>query len=367
MSLLELRNQLDALDQQLFDLIDKRQRTIARIGEIKRGMGKPLRDFSREKEVLALAEANAVARGLDPALAHEMMKLLIQHSLTSQENKHLRAQAQGEGRRALVIGGAGQMGRWFARFLDSQGFVVELVDPAIDTAQTESPDGFSHRPQLNPGVIDHELIVIAAGIKTSNQVMLELAKMKPAGVVLDLASIKAPLAEGIAALQSAGIAVASLHPLFGPSAVLLADRHVVVMDLGNARATAMARQLFAETTAEVVEMSLEDHDRLMAEVLGLSHALNIVFAAALAEGGQDEGRLDRISSATFNAQTRVTRAVVHENPNLYHEIQSLNPYNTAALERLRTSLDQLCNALKSDDRDAFAALMHKGRRQLGSR
>jgi chorismate mutase/prephenate dehydrogenase len=365
MSLLDLRNQLDVLDRQLLDLIDQRQRTIAQIGEIKRGMGKPLRDFSREKEVLQLAETNAAARGLDRGLAHELMKLLIQHSLTTQENEQLRAEARGDGRRALVIGGAGQMGRWFARFLDSQGFTVEIADSAIAADQPRSADGFLQRRSLAEGSVDHDLILIATGITASNAVMQQLATLFPPGIVIDVASIKAPLAAGYAALREAGVAAASMHPMFGPSAVLLADRHVVVIDLGHARATAMARQLFAATTAQVVEMSLDEHDRLMAEVLGLSHAVNIVFAAALAGGGQDENRLDRISSSTFNAQTKVTRAVVNENPHLYYEIQSLNPNSGEVLERLAQALDQLRSALARGDREAFADIMRRGRSQLG--
>ena len=33
------------------------------------------------------------------------------------------------GRRVLVIGGCGNMGRWFVRYLGAQGFTVEVADP----------------------------------------------------------------------------------------------------------------------------------------------------------------------------------------------------------------------------------------------
>lgn len=362
--LLRLRQTLDRIDNHLLDLIGERQQTIAAIGEIKRGMGKPLRDFAREKEVLALATAHADARGLDRSLAHELMKLLIQHSLTTQEHEQIRAEALGDGRRALVIGGGGQMGRWFARFLDSQGYTVELCDPALETGAAGVAE-FAQRRRLDDGALDQDLILIAAGIEASVGVMHALATRQPAGVVIDVASIKAPLATGYQALQQAGVAVASLHPMFGPGAVLLADRHVVVIDLGSARATALAHSLFAATTATVVAMNLPDHDRLMAEVLGLSHAVNIVFAAALASGGADERRLDGISSATFNAQTKVTRAVVNENPKLYFEIQSLNPNSAEVLARLGQALDELRAALATGDLARFAALMQAGKQQLG--
>lgn len=360
----QLRQNLDVIDNQLLDLIGERQQTIAAIGEIKRDMGKPLRDFGREKEVLELAASHAAARGLDRSLAHELMKLLIQHSLTTQENEQLRAEARGDGRQALVVGGGGRMGRWFARFLDSQGFVVELADPALAAGST-SAEGFRQRSRLDQGALDQDLILVAAGLEASNRLLHELADLKPSGVVLDVASIKAPLASGFAALRAAGVAVASLHPLFGPSAVLLADRHVVVIDLGAPRATALAHELFAATTAVVVDMTLTEHDALMAEVLGLSHALNIVFAAALAAGGADAGRLERISSTTFDAQTRVSRAVVNENPDLYFEIQQQNPNSREVLDRLAAALRGLRSALDSGDRERFAALMRAGQKQLG--
>ena len=41
-------------------------------------------------------------------------------------------------RRVLVIGGAGKMGRWFAEFMASQGFAVEIADPS------GAPVGFTH-------------------------------------------------------------------------------------------------------------------------------------------------------------------------------------------------------------------------------
>ena len=76
------------------------------------------------------ARAAAGKLGLPPALADNLLRLLIRSSLATQEQAQLAAQGQGAGRRALVIGGRGKMGRWFVEFLDSQGFAVEVADPA---------------------------------------------------------------------------------------------------------------------------------------------------------------------------------------------------------------------------------------------
>ena len=155
--------------------------------------------------------------------------------------------------------------------------------------------------------------------------------------------------------------------MFGPDTELLSGRHVVFVDLGNAAALAGARELFAPTMAEQVVMSLDDHDRLIAYVLGLSHALNIAFFTALADSGEAAPDLSRISSTTFDAQLDVAARVAQESPELYYEIQSLNDYGAESLEALSQAVERLRTAVLSQDHDAFVALMRRGRDYLHGR
>ncbi len=57
------------------------------------------------------------------------MRLLIELSLSRQEQARVVAEGAGGGQRAMVVGGAGQMGNWFAHFLTSQGYLVCIADP----------------------------------------------------------------------------------------------------------------------------------------------------------------------------------------------------------------------------------------------
>ncbi len=90
----------------------------------------PTRDYEREREVLKGAHEQARSLGLDAELAGEIMELLIRASLTHQERTRVAAQTSGAGKRVLIIGGAGKMGGWFAQFLFSQGFAIEICDPS---------------------------------------------------------------------------------------------------------------------------------------------------------------------------------------------------------------------------------------------
>ena len=152
----ELRSELDAVDADLITAIARRQALVAEIGRWKHAQGKQLRDFQREREVIAHVRQRAENAGLDPAIAEQVMKLLIESSLTTQEQDRVRLAGQGGGRRALVIGGNGRMGRWFVRFLAAQGFDVEVADP------TGAPEGVAGRDDWKDGALDQDLIVVAA-------------------------------------------------------------------------------------------------------------------------------------------------------------------------------------------------------------
>jgi chorismate mutase / prephenate dehydrogenase len=366
MTLQQLRVRLDALDQQLLTLIAERQVLSREIAEAKRSVGRATRDFQREREVLTQARTTAENLGISPQLAESILRLLIRGSLTTQERLRVVAGGQGSGRTALVIGGAGKMGRWFVEFLTSQGYQVMVADPAARDGDQQW-DTVEYVEDWRAGGVDQDLIVVATPLAIANQVLQELAARRPRGIVFDIGSLKTPLREGIGALRRAGCKVTSLHPMFGPDTELLSGRHVIFVDLGCAEALEAAQALFAPTMAERVTMDLDEHDRLIAYVLGLSHALNIAFFTALAGSGEAAPRLAQLSSTTYDAQVDVATRVAGDNPHLYFEIQHLNEYGRESLQALRAAVEQIWHAVTSGDSDQFVTLMSQGRAYLGQR
>jgi len=361
MTLEELRTQLTALDRQLVALIAQRQKLSRDVAEAKRAVGRATRDFKRERDVLLQARETASSLDVSPDLAEAVMRLLIRGSLATQERIRVAAGGQGSGRTALVIGGAGKMGRWFAEFLTSQSYVVTIADPVARV------DGYAYFTDWRDSPLDYDLIVVATPMKIANAVLQELAARKPTGVVFDVGSLKTPLRPGLKALQDAGCRVTSIHPMFGPDTELLSGRHVIFVDVGHGEALEVAQNLFASTMAERVVMSLDEHDRLIAYVLGLSHALNIAFFTALAESGEAAPRLAQLSSTTYDAQVDVATKVASENPEMYFEIQNLNEYGRESLQALRQSVEKIWQAVSAGNDADFVALMQRGREYLAGR
>ena len=359
-TLSDLRDRLAALDRSILELVANRQEIAKEIGRIKATAGRSTRDFSQEREVTLRARATAESLGLDPNVAEEIALLLIRASLTAQEQDRVQMSGEGKGRRVLIIGGAGKMGGWLARFLSSQGFSIEIADPAA------TDDALPHLSDWRASPLDHDIIIVAAPLRASGAILEELAERKPTGVVFDVGSLKTPLRAGLKALLDAGVAVTSVHPMFGPDTELLSGRHVIFIDVGHATATKIARELFGSTMVVQVEMDLDSHDRVISYILGLSHAANIAFLAALAGSGEDAELLQRLSSTTFDAQLDVARRVSHENPHLYFEIQSLNEHTSSVLRNLLVVVERLSASVRDGDEAAFVEMMTRGRHYLES-
>lgn len=344
----DVRRRIRQLDGELVELAAERVRLARRVGEIKRAAGRAVVDYAQERRVLDAAGAAAARHGLDPGVAEDLLARLIRASVRVQEEESLRHAGTGRGKHAVVVGGAGRMGRWIGRFLEAQGWRVAVADPGAP------PEEDRRGREALPAA---ELVVAATPPGRTAALYREWRAAPPAGVVVDIASIKTPLVEPIRALQAAGGRVASIHPMFGPSALLLRGADVVVCDTGDIDATAAVEALFAPTTAHLVRLPLEEHDRVMADLLSLAHATAIAFALALPAAEHP------VRSTTFQALERLAAAVVRESPDVYYEIQAENPHSAAAVAKLGAALDRLTAVLAGRDRAAFAELLAEGRRR----
>lgn len=344
----ELRRRIGELDREVVRLAAERIRIAREIGRRKRQEGLPTLDYAQERRILDAVQLQAKQAALDPAIAQDLVARLIRASVGAQEADSLRHSAHGQGRAAVVVGGAGRMGRWMGRFLDAQGWSVGVLDPRDPAG--EQRESAARLPTA-------ELVVLATPPGSIATLYRQWRAKPPRGVLIDLASIKSPLLGPIRELQAAGARLASIHPMFGPATLLLRDSDVVVCDTGDDEATKVAEGLFAPTTARIVRLRLEEHDRVMADLLSLAHAAAIAFALALPAAEHP------VHSTTFQALERLAATVARENPDVYYEIQADNPHSMEALERLEAALALVRRAVASRSPQLFGDLLREGRKR----
>lgn len=350
----ELREQVRRLDGQIVRLIASRLEAVRRIGAIKQQTGVPLRDWAVERQVLDGAAAVAAEVGVPERLARAVLSALIEESRAEQERLHYSGY-RGPAERIAIVGGCGRMGRWLRDFLGNQGHSVRVYD-LRGGVDREGVCG-----SLGEALEGAAVAFVATPLEVAAESIIAVAKQAFDGVICDIASLKGPLREALAAARRGGRRVTSIHPMFGPGTRTLSDKVICICDCGDAEATARVRGFFSETAATLVDLSLEEHDRIMSYVLGLSHLVNLLFARVLAGSGRSYAQVQRTGSTTFHSQMATTRTVVNDNPELYYAIQRLNPFTPRLYEAVRGELDALMETVAAGDAARFVELMRSGR------
>jgi len=341
----ELRDRIGQLDREIVAKAAERVALARAAGELKREASQPVSDYGQERAVMERATRAAAETGLDQSVGETLIATLVRASVSAQDRDRVRRASVGAGKTAVVVGGEGRMGRWFLRFLSDQGYTVG----ALDVRASDEENAWAR--EMLPSA---DLVISAAPPVATADLYGQWTSAPPGGVIADIASIKTPLVDAIRRLQQAGARVASLHPMFGPSVVLLRDCDVVICDTGDAAAEAEVTRLFDSTTARLVHLPLDEHDRQMADVLTLAHATVIAFALALPD------RPTPLRSTTLGALQALSANLMRESPDVYYEIQARNPNSPVALERLARAVARVSDAVSGQDATAFRALMSDG-------
>ena len=353
----ELRDRIAAIDEKILRLARERIECAREVGLVKVEAGRPVRDYRRERVVLERTRTICDDLGLPFELGEGVLRVLIEEAVRVQEALRERIPSADPGR-VLVVGGSGGMGGWLCRYFEAQGHGVTVVDPVGG-----SPD-FPTAESVAVGWAAADIVALSVPLHAGVDLWEQVLELPPGPLVFDIFSLKSPASGCIREAVRRGHIAASVHPMFGPTARLLSGRSLVICDTGCPEAARRVRELFEATSLSLVEIPLDEHDRRMADVLGLSHAVNLVFARALAASPLDAAEMRETASTTFHQQARTTAEVAGENPALYFEIQALNPHTPEVLERLAAALASLRAEVAENRSGEFIAAMEEGRRRL---
>ena len=347
-----IRWKIEELDNEILDLIEKRMKAALYMGGEKVRKGMPVRNERVEEQVIERYLERAEGVGISQAAAKEIATILIQESVDAQG----RLPRPGKPQHILVIG-TGKMGQWFVRFLSGRGHKVNVCDTRPEKAGRSTVG-------LKEGVKNADTIIIATPIPATKQILEDVLAMKPKGTVLDITSIKDSIIPMMRAAAAQGVEICSIHPMFGPEASVY-GRNIVICDCGSQTAMDKAALLFDRTGAKMTRMPVEEHDELISYVLGLSHAVNIAFFRTLAKSGKDFRGLDQISSTTFRSQAATSKKVANESPELYYDIQHLNPYSKHCLDLFLEAVGEIEDFALDEDGKRFIEMMQQGKDYFG--
>ena len=349
-----VRWRIEEVDNEIISLIGQRMKLAKQMGQHKVNTKKSIRNLKVEDQVIARYVSRAKEAGVSEVVSRQIAMMLIRESVEAQ----LRLPKAVEPKKITIVGGSGKMGAWFSRFFAQRGHEILVNDIVSSTI-------YPFENNLRRAISNADVVVVAAPISDSPNILKSVLALKPKGLVFDLSSIKEPVVKLLRSAVEKGEKVCSVHPMFGPEAETMLERNLLLCDCGSPEAIEEAKELFASAGALISVMPIEKNDELIAYVLGMSHALNIAFFEALAESGHSFEELKAAASTTFDMQVSNSRRVARENPEMYYEIQHLNPHNIEALDALIEAMKEVRTAAKNKESEEFVHIMQKGKQYFG--
>ncbi len=347
-----MRAEIADVDREIVALVAKRLHLAAQVGLEKKLLGRPLRDEGVEELVHTRLLAECATREISPSFAEGLARLLIDESVRRQEAVRPPVPIR---ERVLVVGGAGQMGRWLCRYFRSRGCDVAVNDIAGPL------EDFPFERDLAKGVRETDVVAVSVPMSVAPEVLRVIASMEPTALVFDVCSLKAPVEKELRAMGRAGLRVASVHPMFGPSLWPLSTANITFSDCGNGVAVLEAKELFRASGASFVDVSLDHHDEFMAFLLGLSHLCLLTFARSVAKSPFDLAGLWRPAGTTFSRLSVAAAGLLGDPPALLRDIQALNPHTPFIHRRIRETLDEWQRAAMAPDGSDFYRLIEQTR------
>lgn len=330
----EMRSSLAEIDREIISLVGRRSKIAEKIGVLKSEENLEIVVPKAEEAVVERYIDAGKKFGVSSYAASRIARAVIDESVDVQG----KVPRYSKPKVIFIIGGNGGMGRWLSDFFSSRGHSVFINDINLDGAEYPYSD-------LSK-CLEADAVIIASPLSVSADILRNVLALKPKCLIFDILSVKAPVKSLLIKAALDGFNICSVHPMFGPSAPSPAGRIIIACDCGCESAVRKAEELFSGGT--ILTMPVEEHDRVAAYVLGLSHAVNIAFSDALLRCGYSFKELSDSASTTFRKQISVSREVSMENAELYYSIQRENDENDKALESFEDSVRRV-RTLSHDD------------------
>jgi len=151
--------------------------------------------------------------------------------------------------------------------------------------------------------------------------------------------------------------------LFGPGAdsikgmkIALAPVFDVHKELRN------ARKLF--NGASFVTVDVDEHDKIIAVVLGLTHLTNAILARVLADE-RELNRFREVAGTTYKLQSLLTESIMNDDADLFTSLIMSNSYTRRYARSLLNTTQQMCNYVINENPRGLSNAYVKIKEKLG--
>jgi len=255
-----------------------------------------------------------------------------------------------------IIGIAGRYGKWM------QERFAELGYDVIGSDQWLTPK------QL---VQQAEVVIFSVPIEQTVEIIDSVSKVsRPQQLWIDITSLKeAPLK----AMLRSKADVIGLHPMCGPDLPNWNGQTVALCygRLQNPNWEIFVIDFLNSMKAKYYVTDPIEHDRIMAYVQALPHALSMMMIGTfqtMEDHGLSVSEIEHYATPPYRLSVAAMARILATNPNLYADIQISNRKHTLeVLKSLRDQAEQIYQAVRNSDKRSLVERLTKGRQQFRSR
>ncbi|MFT4653558.1 MAG: chorismate mutase/prephenate dehydrogenase [Kangiellaceae bacterium] len=334
--LTEYRNEIDALDTQLVELLAARQQVTKKVGALKRANSLPIYVPEREASLIATRRMQAQNAGLSGDLVEDILRRTMRDSYYSQHANY--AKTNPDISKVVIVGGEGALGKVLVTLFESSDYVVTIIEK----------DNWDQRAKLLAGA---NLVVLAVPINQTINIINDLPPLPQNCILADVTSVKqAPLS---AMLQKHKGPVLGLHPMFGPDAPGMIKQVVVVCNGRAPQAYSWLIEQMVVWGAQIHQTQAKVHDKAMAFIQVMRHFNTFVYGQHLQQENPNLSELIAFSSPIYRLELAMVGRLFAQAPSLYADIIFNDSDNIALLERFHTRFGNAIALLKNQDKQAF--------------
>jgi len=264
----------------------------------------------------------------------------------------------------ILIVGLGLLGGSYAKKLTSEGYRVRAITRDPDTIKYALEHNMieSGTVEIDKDLIaDSDLIIFALYPKVFIKWIEEHGHLIKAGTVItDVTGVKGSVVDKVQSALPEGIEFISAHPMAGreSSGIEYADdtifkcaNYIVVPTEKNTPEGILLCRELGKTLgfAKVSELSVEEHDRMIAFLSQLTHCIAVSLMCT-----DDNPDLIKYTGDSFRDLTRIANI----NDEMWSELFLLNRDALLhEMDRFKASFDELYDTVKNNKRDEMRALM----------
>lgn len=268
----------------------------------------------------------------------------------------------------VTIAGVGLIGGSLALAARAAGLIGEVtgLGRSRDNLETALRRGIVDRYTHDPLEAAHgaDLLILAVPVRSLATVAAACAPALPHhALVSDVGSVKVSVMRDVESVLPAGVEFVGAHPIAGTedsgaaaaSSDLFTGRRCLLTPgcSASSNATQKLRALWEGVGMHVQEMDAETHDRALAWVSHLPHAIAFSVANAVQ---QEDATLPELGGPSFRDLTRVAASA----PETWRDILLANRGNVSrAIDAFTEELTRLKAALHQQNEDDLMALLRR--------